>query len=827
MRQDKIDILERALAREKAARKQAEFILEKKAIELYEANKRLEKSYNELEIIHTKKDSQLQGVFESIVDAYLIMDLNGNILKMNDAALALLGFKNDKVDFNLMKMVNVEDYHYVNENFNKLLENSFLKDFEIKISTVSGELKHVHINASIIYDGKKPIAAQGIIRDITSLKENNFVAEVINDITQSILGRLDIIDVSVILTKKIADYLETDDCVIYKVNHLEKKVEQIFAIGDKIDESGEIINRLKFNIGEGIVGTVAKTGVSEIIFDVSKDTRYITDIASNLSELTVPIIVNNKVIAVIDSEHPKKNHFTYSHLKTIEKIAKIISLKIKNAIVLADAEEDKKKLLKSEERLRTLISNFKSGILLEDEKRKVILTNDKFCKIFGINLEPDSLIGFDCKNAAEQSKSFVKDPNSFIDRINNILLSRKPVLNEEILMQNGSIYERDYIPLFKNNENYGHLWNYRDVTLKKKYNSEIELQKQKYSSIIANMNLGLLEVDNKDEILFCNHSFLEMSGYREEELIGKKASEIFLDKDSKKILKHQTLKRLDGYSSSYEINIKNKNNEVRTWLISGAPNYDINGKLMGSIGIHLDITDNKKLQIEKDKLLEELKNRNEELTEYAHIVSHDLKSPLRNISALTNWIKSDNIKNLNKESLDYFNHLESTVERMEDLISGILKFSAINSDFVQSEVLDLNLEIEKLIATLHYNSNISVKIVNNLPTIKTNKIRTLQIFQNLLQNAINHIDKEQGLVELGYELTNNSHVFFVKDNGIGIDEKYQNKIFKIFYTTRNNPNSTGIGLAIVKKIIDFYGGKLWLESKIGEGSIFYFSIPNN
>jgi len=167
MSQDKIDMLHRALAREKAARKQAEKILEIKAAELYEANQKLETSYLELEALLNKTDSQLQGVFENIVDAYVIMDLFGNILKMNDAAVDLLGFLNANENANLMDMVHQDDLKLVSETFQNLIAEGAVTDSNFRIITKEQTEKLVHVNASIIYDNGEPVAAQGIVRDIT------------------------------------------------------------------------------------------------------------------------------------------------------------------------------------------------------------------------------------------------------------------------------------------------------------------------------------------------------------------------------------------------------------------------------------------------------------------------------------------------------------------------------------------------------------------------------------------------------------------------------------------------------------------------------------
>lgn len=569
---------------------------------------------------------------------------------------------------------------------------------------------------------------------------------------------------------------------------------------------------------------MAKTGKSELINDTSKDSRYITDIKLHYSSLTVPIIINNETIAIINSEHPNKNHFKKTQLNTLKNIAKIIGNKVKNAIDSKEHHLAQKKLLQSEERLRILISSLKTGLLFEDENRKIVLTNAKFCDMFEIQAKPEQLVGADCSNAASQSMHLFENPNEFVNRINHILEKKETVISDELIMVNGKILERDFIPLFNQNNYLGHLWNYRDVTLEKNFAKSIDVQRQKYSNIIANMNLGLLEVNNDDEILMCNQSFLKMSGYTEDELIGKKAAIILANKESQEKINRETKKRLKGYSNSYEITVKNKQQEKRTWLISGAPNYNLNGDLIGSIGIHLDITENKKLQLEKDKLLKILKIKNDELSDYAQIVSHDLKSPLRNISAITSWIKEDNQDHFKTTSLEHFAHLDKTLEHMEELISGVLKYSSIITDTLTDEPVNLNQVLNTLLETLYIPQHITIIIDGNLPTLHIDITKIQQLFQNLLQNAITHNDKQKGIIQIGCHLKNKEPIFFVKDNGVGIEKQYHEKIFKIFSYVTKNKNSTGIGLAIVKKIIDVYGGKIWLESQLNKGTTFYFTL---
>ncbi|WP_111309981.1 PAS domain S-box protein [Confluentibacter sediminis] len=656
MSQHKIDILERALAREKAARKQAEKILEDKAAELYDTKHKLEKSYSELQALLNKTDSQLQGVFENIVDAYVIIDLFGYILKMNDAAVSLLGFKHNKENFNLMNMVPPNEVERVQETFKKLFKEGAVTNFHVNIITKTNQNLLVHINASVIYDQGIAVAAQGIVRDITKEKE---------------------------------------------------------------------------------------------------------------------------------------------------------------------AE---RQLIESENRLAILIQNLESGVLLEDENRKIVLTNTKFCELFNIPVSPDFLVGQDCSHSAEQSKSLFEDPEGFVSRINDIVKIKKKVLSDEVKMVNGTILERDYIPIYEKNTYKGHLWKYTDVTLNRNYRKSLETQKEKYGNIIANMDLGLIEVDNDNKILLTNQSFCEMSGYSEKELIGKIGSDLFPIEEDRGKLNDEMENRKKGQSNSYEIKIKTKKGEIRHWLISVAPNYNLKGEMVGAIAISLDITDIKNLELQKERLLGQLAKSNDELQEYAHIVSHDLKSPLRSINALVSWLKEDNKDKLDKTSLQNFNLIEETVEKMEQLISDILMYSSISSDENNKEAVNLNEVVTDLIKMLYTPEFITINIIKPLPEINGYKTKLQQVFQNLICNAIKFMDKENGIINISVEDFDDYYQFSIQDNGIGIEEQFHDKIFKVFHSLKKSKDSTGIGLSIVQKIVQLHEGKIWLESKINQGTTFYFTL---
>lgn len=488
-------------------------------------------------------------------------------------------------------------------------------------------------------------------------------------------------------------------------------------------------------------------------------------------------------------------------------------------------KEFNQQLIESENRLNSLIANLQSGILLEDDDRKIVLVNKKFCELFGINVEPEVMKGFDCEMMAKGTKDYFKYPDEFLTRIDEILAKKEMVITEEVELADGRIFERSFIPIKTGKKANGQLWSYEDITIKKKYKESLEAEREKYSNIIANMNMGLLEVDKNDIIQLANQSFSDMSGFTTAELIGRKASELFLKNKSKDIIKEKTIERKNGISDSYQIKVNNKNGEDKYWLISGAPNYNVNGELVGTIGIHLDITEQKRLELQKEQLLTKLEKQNEYLNEYAQVVSHDLKSPLRSIHALIAWIKEDNEKEFTVQTKEYLKLIEDKVEKMDYLIQGILTYSKVESNKVVNENIDLNKVIQNIIEIIHIPKNITVRIMNDLPSLQTDRFRMQQLFQNLISNAVNYCDKEEGLVEVSSKEEGNCYVFSIKDNGPGIAEKYHSKIFELFQSFSKEEKSTGIGLSIVKRIVDNYNGSIWMESKVSEGTTFFIKLP--
>lgn len=243
--------------------------------------------------------------------------------------------------------------------------------------------------------------------------------------------------------------------------------------------------------------------------------------------------------------------------------------------------------------------------------------------------------------------------------------------------------------------------------------------------------------------------------------------------------------------------------------------------------LEAEVEQRRKAEAEQARLLKKIEGVNKELKDFAYIVSHDLKAPLRSIGSLATWLESDHAEQLNDEGLELIHLLKGRVERMQNLIDGVLQYSRLGR--IRDALLPVDLEqiLPDVIEFIAPPEHIHIGIDTPLPTVTAEKIRLEQVFQNLLSNAVKYMDKPRGEVKIGCSDEDDFWKFWVRDNGPGIEEKHFDKIFQIFQTlnARDDYESTGVGLTLIKKIIEMYGGQIWLESTPGEGTTFFFTLP--
>ena len=235
-----------------------------------------------------------------------------------------------------------------------------------------------------------------------------------------------------------------------------------------------------------------------------------------------------------------------------------------------------------------------------------------------------------------------------------------------------------------------------------------------------------------------------------------------------------------------------------------------------------------KINKQKDRLLKSLEKQNQELNDYAHMVSHDLKSPLQSIDALTSWVAQDFAEKLGESGLEIINHVRENVEKMDSLLKGILEYSTVGKIEKVPYPVNLNDILEEIIYSVRNPYDVSIKVEGKLPTIIGDQYRLELLFTHLIDNAVKFNNKkEKGFVSISCEENDKFWKFTVTDNGKGIEKRYYDKIFVAFQKLENDYKSTGIGLSIAKKIVEAYGGKIRVESYPDIETNFIFTLKKN
>ncbi|MDX8380367.1 MAG: PAS domain S-box protein [Gallionella sp.] len=338
-------------------------------------------------------------------------------------------------------------------------------------------------------------------------------------------------------------------------------------------------------------------------------------------------------------------------------------------------------------------------------------------------------------------------------------------------------------------------------------------------------------------ITISEHGLIERFNPAAERIFGYTETEV-VNKNISMLMPSPYREAHDGYLAHYihtdekkvigigrEVQGQRKNGTVFSMDLAVGEMH--RGKRRSFTGTVRDISDRKQVEAQQGRLMQEIESANEELKNFAYVVSHDLKAPLRAISSLANWISTDYTDKFDEEGRAHMQLLISRVHRMDSLIDGILLYSRVGQVKETMVAVDLGQLVPEVIDSLAPPAGITIIIENSLPTLMTEPTRIQQVFQNLLSNAIKYMGKPEGEIRIACRKEGKKWQFSVSDNGVGIKQPYFVKIFQLFQTLapRDRVESSGVGLALVKKIVEMYGGCVWVESIVGEGCTFFFTLP--
>ncbi|NEQ23447.1 MAG: GHKL domain-containing protein, partial [Microcoleus sp. SIO2G3] len=267
----------------------------------------------------------------------------------------------------------------------------------------------------------------------------------------------------------------------------------------------------------------------------------------------------------------------------------------------------------------------------------------------------------------------------------------------------------------------------------------------------------------------------------------------------------------------------------RTYLTSKSVYRDPEGKIQGLVGFAKDITPQKQSEQQLKALNAELTRSNQELEQFAYVASHDLREPLRKIKSYTDLLVKRYQGQLDEKADKYIAYITNGAERMQALITDLLTYSRVGKGELLKEPIDLHHVLDETLSDLSRAIQESKAVITatSLPTVNANPRQMGQLLQNLISNAIKYRGTQAPEIQIKAVQQDQYWTISVQDNGIGIDPQFAERIFAIFQRlhAKDEYDGTGIGLAICKKIIERHDGQIWIESKLGNGTTFFFTLP--
>jgi PAS domain S-box-containing protein len=350
-----------------------------------------------------------------------------------------------------------------------------------------------------------------------------------------------------------------------------------------------------------------------------------------------------------------------------------------------------------------------------------------------------------------------------------------------------------------------------------------------YRTIFENSAVAITLVDENENIVAWNRYTESLLGMDGNDLHMRPVASLYPEEEWRKIRSQNV--RQKGMQHHFETKIIRKDRRIVDIDLSLSVLRAPDGEIAGSVGVMADITERRRAEDELKRTMAELEHSNEELEWFAYVASHDLQEPLRAVTSYVELLAENYKGKLDADADDFIAFAVDGAAHMRLLIEDLLAYSRVRSRSEPFEPTDCAAVLGQALSNLQASieENGAVVTHDSLPTVVADESQLVQLFQNLISNAVKFRAEEPPRVHIAASQGGNEWVFSIRDNGIGIPSEYADRIFVAFqrlHSQRAYPG-TGIGMAICKKIVERHGGRIWMESDPGKGSTFYFTIPGD
>jgi len=665
------------------------------------------------------------------------------------------------------------------------------------------------------------------ITDITERKEREMLSDALNKLNSYINSILDYDEIMQLIVEEGAKAIGAESSVINLIERDNWVVKFVYNFPNNI------IGQKKTDQESPTSVYVANEKKAVAFNDAPNDSRVNKNgmkLHGVASVLVAPIILKDEFKGIIAFYHHQKSVvFSEAQIDFATKLASSLSQAVENAQLFDEIKN-------SEEKYHSLYSSMNEGVALHE-------------LIYNNHQEPVDYIIIDINPAYERIIGLKR--NEVVGmKASEIYGTGTPPYMELYAPVAEKGKSKEFETYFEPMAKHFHIsvispgkgkfaTIFEDITERKTSEENLQKTLKRFYIILSNMKASVLLVTEDSRVEFVNQAFCDYFGLKESpiELVNINQSKMIEKIKYSYQNPEEEIKRIKEIIDDWKLVLAE---EVLMWdgksaLRDFIPLF-VEGERYGRLWLHFDITKRKKMEEELIRsqdnlreLVDKLEVSNRELEQFAYVASHDLQEPLRMVASFTQLLEKRYKGKLDEDADEYIGFIVEGAHRMKDLIDDLLVFSRFNTQANEFELFDMDTALNSVLSYLqpYMNENHAQITYDPLPSIMGDSSQIQQVLQNLLTNAIKFHGDEPPKIHISAEESGDEWTFGVSDNGIGIDSEHQEQIFEVFKRlhTREEYEGTGIGLSICKKIVERHGGRIWVESKPGKGSTFYFTIP--
>lgn len=767
----------------------------------------LSRSLGDISLAQTAlKNSNIRyrTVIETSPDAILIADLNGVFIAGNQSSAELLGYNDNEELVGLQgnKIIHPDDMPVAKEMFSTVSQTGAKENNSLRLIRKNGEVIMGELSVQAIFD--------------STGNATSFVI-IIRDITER---------------HQMVKALRQSEALLKQTQQLAKVGGWVWDVNNQTFNSSDETYRI-LGLTPDEVTSNAGNNIDFILSNV--DAEYLDTLRDNLNRCITEGTTYEFEFPFAPPQGEMKWFRTVAQpIKQEDRIVQVIG----SFIDITDIKQAEEALKKSEGKYRALFEMSSIGQVVTNSKN-ILFCNKAECQLFGFNT-PDELIGMPI------TRLIHPDDYPKLSEVIELLYQGKS-MNNPVPFRG---IHRDGSPLIIEVLAIKFPWEgedallafHTDITARKQMEDALRRSENRFRTVVEASPIGFFIINN---FIFdyANKEVSKLLGYQLDEIIGSDFQN-FLDEESQPLVRSNYLARLLGEDIPYryEFGIIRKDGKKRHVELSAAIAEDSMGN-KNVIGQLVDITERKKAEEEVRRLNEELEQRvinrthelelaNSEMEAFTYSVSHDLRAPLRAIDGYARIILEDYSSILDVEGQRLFSVISQNSQRMSQLIDDLLAFSRLN----RAEMHKSQIDMQKLAASVYEEltsaeerKQIDFRI-DTLAPISGDPSLVKQVWTNLISNAIKFTSKQnQAVIEIGCTPKDNEAIYYIRDNGAGFDMHYAHQLFGVFHRLHNEKEfeGTGVGLAIVQRVIQRHGGRVWGKGEVGKGATFYFSLPTN